>query len=73
MVLIIDLADIIAMQNWSYVNIVVEQLNHLPSKQHVTDIMRIRPWYLDGQAQFYRQTIILGSHVNSMCVRFLNQ
>ncbi|KAI3741880.1 hypothetical protein L1987_59558 [Smallanthus sonchifolius] len=52
------------MQNWSHVNTVVEQLNHIPSKLHGTDIMRIRPWYLDGQARFYRQTIILGSHLN---------
>lgn len=63
-VLIIDHADIIAMQNWSHVNTVVEQLNRLPSKQHGTDVMRIRPWYLDGHAQFYRQTIILTSYLN---------
>ncbi|KAI3805579.1 hypothetical protein L1987_28094 [Smallanthus sonchifolius] len=70
-VLIIDHADIIAMQNWSHLNTVVEQLNHIPSKQHGTDIIRIRPclsvsmhMYLDGKARFYRQTIILGSHVN---------
>ncbi|KAL0426679.1 UNVERIFIED_CONTAM: Digestive organ expansion factor [Sesamum latifolium] len=43
-VLIIDHADIMLMQNWSHVNTVVEQLNRLPSKQHGTDIMRIRPW-----------------------------
>lgn len=63
-VMIVDHADIIAMQNWSHVNTVVEQLNRIPSKQHGTDIMRIRPWYLDGQARFYRQTIVLGTHVN---------
>lgn len=63
-VLIIDHSDIIAMQNWSHVSTVVEQLNHIPSKQHGTNIMRIREWYLDGHAQFYRQTIILGSHLN---------
>ncbi|KAL8259922.1 hypothetical protein R6Q59_027875 [Mikania micrantha] len=63
-VLIIDHVDVIATQNWSHVITIVEQLNHIPSKQHGTDIMRIRPWYLDGQARFYRQTIILGSHVN---------
>ncbi|XP_071737104.1 protein NUCLEOLAR FACTOR 1 [Rutidosis leptorrhynchoides] len=62
-VLIVDHADVIAKQNWSHVNTVVEQLNRLPSKQR-TDIMRIRPWYLDEQARFYRQTIILGSHTN---------
>ncbi|KAJ0984163.1 hypothetical protein J5N97_002519 [Dioscorea zingiberensis] len=63
-VLIVDHADVIAMQNWSHVNTVVEQLNHTPSKQHGTDIMRIRPWYLDGQARFYRQTILLSSFLN---------
>ncbi|XP_058186220.1 protein NUCLEOLAR FACTOR 1 isoform X2 [Rhododendron vialii] len=63
-VLIIDHADVIAMQNWSHVNTVIGKLNHIPSKQHATDIMRIRQWYLDGHAQFYRQTIILGSYLN---------
>ncbi|XP_073145604.1 protein NUCLEOLAR FACTOR 1-like [Henckelia pumila] len=63
-ILIIDLADVMLMQNWSHVKTVVEKLNKIPSKQHGTDIMRIRPWYLDGQAHFYRQTIILSSHIN---------
>nr|XP_043628614.1 U3 small nucleolar RNA-associated protein 25 [Erigeron canadensis] len=63
-VLIVDHADVITMQNWSHVNTVVEQLNHRPSKLQGTDIMRIRPWYFEEQARFYRQTIILGSHVN---------
>lgn len=63
-ILIIDHADVIAMQNWSHVNTVVEQLNCIPSKQHGTDVMRIRQWYLDGHARFYRQTILLGSFLN---------
>lgn len=63
-ILIIDHADIILMQNWSHVNTVVKQLNQIPSQQRGTDIMRIRQWYLDGQAPFYRQTMIFSSHVN---------
>ncbi|XP_042453180.1 U3 small nucleolar RNA-associated protein 25 homolog [Zingiber officinale] len=63
-VLIVDHADVILMQNWSHLNTVVEQLNRTPSKQHGTDIMRIRPWYLDGSACFYRQTILLSSFLN---------
>ncbi|MFS7918496.1 putative digestive organ expansion factor, predicted [Helianthus anomalus] len=63
-VLIIDHADVILMQNWDHVPPVIEQLNRIPSKQHGTDIMRIRPWYLDGQARFYRQSIVLASHVH---------
>ncbi|KAL2897817.1 Digestive organ expansion factor-like protein [Bienertia sinuspersici] len=61
---IVDHADVISMQNWSHVNTVVEHLNLLPSKQHGGDIMRIRRWYLDEQARFYRQTIILSSYLN---------
>ncbi|KAH6798937.1 U3 small nucleolar RNA-associated protein [Perilla frutescens var. frutescens] len=72
-ILIIDHADVMLMQNWSHVNTVVEQMNRLPSKQHGTDVMRIRPWYLDGQAHFYRQTVILGSHTNPEMNAFLNQ
>lgn len=33
-------------QNWDFLKSVVEQLNRQPSKQHGTDIMRIRPWYV---------------------------
>ncbi|XP_031483331.1 protein NUCLEOLAR FACTOR 1 [Nymphaea colorata] len=58
-VLIVDHADVIAMQNWDHMNFVFKQINQIPSKQHGTDIMRIRKWYLDGHAQFYRQTILL--------------
>nr|XP_017232808.1 PREDICTED: digestive organ expansion factor-like isoform X1 [Daucus carota subsp. sativus] len=61
-VLIIDHADVMVKQNWSHVSTVIKKLNSKPSKQHGTDQMRIRPWYLDEHAQFYRQSIILGSH-----------
>ncbi|MED6148963.1 hypothetical protein PIB30_057880 [Stylosanthes scabra] len=63
-VLIIDHADVISMQNWSHVHTVIEHLNRLPSKQPGTDVMRIRPWYLDENARFYRQTIVLGFYSN---------
>ncbi|XP_030523611.2 U3 small nucleolar RNA-associated protein 25 isoform X2 [Rhodamnia argentea] len=63
-ILIVDHADVIAMQNWSHVNTVVEKLNCLPSKQHGMDVMRMRQWYLDGYARFYRQSIVLGYFLN---------
>ncbi|CAI0460700.1 unnamed protein product [Linum tenue] len=63
-VTIVDHADVIAMQNWEHLAVVLEQSNRMPSKQHGTDIMRIRKWQLDGHARHYRQTIILGHYVN---------
>ncbi|XP_009110397.1 U3 small nucleolar RNA-associated protein 25 isoform X1 [Brassica rapa] len=62
-VLIIDHADIISMQNWSFLATVVDHINRLPTKQHGTNVMRIRPLYLDGQARFYRQSIVLSSYL----------
>lgn len=72
-ILIIDHADVIAMQNWSHVNTVVEQLNCLPSKQHGMDVMRMRQWYLDGYARFYRQSIVLGYFLNPDMNSLFNQ
>ncbi|CAH8388937.1 unnamed protein product [Eruca vesicaria subsp. sativa] len=62
-VLVIDHADIISMQNWSFLTTVIDHINRLPSKQHGTNVMRIRPLYLEGQARFYRQSIILSSYL----------
>ncbi|XP_034580641.1 protein NUCLEOLAR FACTOR 1 isoform X1 [Setaria viridis] len=62
-IVIVDHADVISMQNWAHLEAVFEQLNHLPSKEHGTNVMRIRPWYLDQHAQYYRQTILLSSYL----------
>jgi U3 small nucleolar RNA-associated protein 25 len=60
-VVVVDYADVIYMQNWQNLVIVFEHLNQLPTKQHGSDLMRTREWYLNGWAKFYRQTIILSS------------
>uniref|UniRef100_A0A7N0UUN4 non-specific serine/threonine protein kinase n=1 Tax=Kalanchoe fedtschenkoi TaxID=63787 RepID=A0A7N0UUN4_KALFE len=62
-ILIIDHADVMAMQNWSHVKSVIEKMNQMPTKQHGTDVMRIKQWYLDGLSKYYRQTIVLGSYL----------
>ncbi|ESQ35029.1 hypothetical protein EUTSA_v10006892mg [Eutrema salsugineum] len=72
-VLVIDHADIISMQNWSFLATVVDHLNRLPSKQHGTSVMRIRPLYLDGHARFYRQSIILSSYITPEMNVLFNQ
>ncbi|XP_074307708.1 protein NUCLEOLAR FACTOR 1-like isoform X2 [Silene latifolia] len=71
-ILVVDHADVITMQNWSHVQTVVEHLNLLPTMNR-SDIMRLRPWYVDGQARFYRQTIILSSYLNPDINALFNQ
>ncbi|GLC42263.1 hypothetical protein PLESTM_001310300 [Pleodorina starrii] len=59
--LVLDRADVMGMQNWAHVETVVSALNQLPREQHGTDIMRVRDWYLCGQAAHYRQTVLLAA------------
>ncbi|XP_078438748.1 U3 small nucleolar RNA-associated protein isoform X2 [Wolffia australiana] len=59
-----DVDYLSSIENWDHLMTVVEQLNHLPSKQHRTDVMRVRNWYTEGQARFYRQTILLSYFLN---------
>jgi U3 small nucleolar RNA-associated protein 25 len=53
------------MQNWAHVAAVLGALNRLPRAQRDVDIMRVRPFYLAGQARLYRQTILLGSYASA--------
>ncbi|KAL9244248.1 hypothetical protein vseg_018045 [Gypsophila vaccaria] len=71
-ILVVDHADVIAMQNWSHVQTVVEHLNCLPVETRA-DIMRLRQWYVDGHARFYRQTITLSSYLNPDINALFNQ
>ena len=56
---VIDRADVLQMQNWEHVLELWGHLNRIPSKQRGVDIMRVRQWYLAGQARKYRQTVSL--------------
>ncbi|AQK39226.1 U3 small nucleolar RNA-associated protein 25 [Zea mays] len=77
-IVVVDHADVMSMQNWDHLEAVFEQLNQLPSKEHGTNVMRIRPWYLDQHAQYYRQTILLSSYLtpeinalfNGLCLNY---
>ena len=60
---ILDGADVMLQQNWAHVETVFAALNALPTAQDPDlDVMRVRPWYLDGQARHYRQTVVLAAH-----------
>jgi len=63
-VLVMDRADVMAMQNWAHVETVMEALNQLPRQQHGVDIMRVREWQLSGWAKHYRQNILLSSFLS---------
>lgn len=60
------------LQNWSFLATVVDHLNRLPSKQHGTNVMRIRPLYVVPTFNFF-SLICFVCPAAHLCQKFIKK
>jgi U3 small nucleolar RNA-associated protein 25 len=62
--LIVDQLDVYQMQNWDHLTFLFDMINQIPVKTRDTDFARLREWYVNEHAKYYRQTLLISEFIS---------
>lgn len=63
-VCLIARSDVLLMQNWDHVNIILASMNRQPKKVSGIDFSRVRNFHLEGHGAHWRQLILVSQFAN---------
>ena len=69
-ILILDQSNILLMQNIEHLYNLIPILNNLPYNDHQADFSRIKSYFLNGYAKYYKQCILFSSYKSSELSHF---
>lgn len=71
-VMVIDQLHSIEYQNIMHISTIFQHINKIPEQQRDTDFSRIRMWYINEQAKYFRQTMVFTKYISPYANSILN-